>query len=114
MKKKVHAKKVMPYIGLFSIIVIVFLILYRHVDLNEPLGRGDSTVGYAMIKSMINTGTWMKDDLLGNGTFNMYEHNTGNMLDFAIIWILCLVSENVYTVANLYYFLTCVLAAFTC
>ncbi|GFH91375.1 hypothetical protein IMSAGC002_02631 [Lachnospiraceae bacterium] len=114
MKKKVHAKKVMPYIGLFSIIVIVFLILYRHVDLNEPLGRGDSTVGYAMIKSMINTGTWMKDDLLGNGTFNMYEHNTGNMLDFAIIWILCLVSENVYTVANLYYFLTFVLAAFTC
>lgn len=104
----------MPYILIFCIVITIFLFLFREADLSEPLSYdGDTIVGYSMIKSVINTGGWMKDPLLGNGDYNIYEHNTGNAIDYIIVKILCIFSKNVFLISNIYLFLTFQLAAWS-
>lgn len=105
-------RNIIEYFCVVCITLLIFWSLYNQADLSQPLAYdGDTIPEYSMIKSMMNTGSWMSDERLGNGTYNIFEHNTGNLLDYVIIKVICGFTDNVFLVSNIYYVLCILLAS---
>lgn len=99
----------------WSIILIIFcgffvtytLGLTSGVRLDVPFTYdGDGLEYNYLTKTMIETGWWLENPMTGApGTLQMYDYPIGNNLDFLVMKIISIFSDNYAVVMNAYYIL---------
>lgn len=104
--------------GLTVVLCVAFLVRSLRLweaDLTIPLEySGDALVTSMWIKSVIDTGWYLRNPLLGMPTgLDYYDFPVGDTLHFAVLKSLTLFSSNYAVVLNLYFLLSFPLAAMT-
>ena len=116
LKPRKKLTNIYAYLGVAAIVIVVLYILYSDMNIRMPLvyGNGDELGVFYIIKSIKETGWYLFNPRVGGvAGGNLYDYVFADSLSFFIIKILGIFIDNIYVIANVFYFLNFILAAMT-
>lgn len=110
-----NIKKMNIYLILILLVFLGLFMLYGGISIDEPIiYEGDSFSVYYLIKTVEENGWYLENSRAGGGKGFYYLHSTGDMITYIIIRLLCIFTDDIFLIHNIYYFFTFVITSITC